>query len=470
MTELPDGWTETALDEIAATSLGKMLDAKQQTGLHQTPYLRNVNVRWGTFDLTDVATMDIEPRELDRVLAQPGDLVACEGGEPGRSAVWRGKEAVALQKALHKIRPAEGVLPDYLALLLREQSSTGELGKLLTGTTIKHLPQEKLRHIRVPLAPTAEQERIVSAVEEVFSKVEAGEAGLGTVRQLFKRMRDAVLAAAVTGRLVPQDPTDTPATKLFADLGVEAVEPEGVSALPAGWAWTTVESIAARQRNALAIGPFGSNLTVADYSEDGIPLVFVRSIRRGDFRTGLKFISPAKAEELASHTVQLGDVLVTKMGDPPGDTAVYSEIRPAVITADCIKITCGPVVEPHYLSLAISAGETRRLLLTVTRGVAQKKVSLGRFRSLPVPVPPVEEQQRIVTEVERQRSFFEACELGIDRGLACAAALRRSVLKAAFEGKLVPQDPADEPASVLLARIRKERAATPKAARSRRTA
>ena len=93
------------------------------------------------------------------------------------------------------------------------------------------------------------------------------------------------------------------------------------------------------------------------------------------------------------------------------------------------------------------------------------------MKSFPVPLPPTEEQRRIVAEVERQFSFIEACERAIDVGLARSAGLRRSVLKAAFEGKLVPQDPSDEPASVLLERIRAERAAAPKAARhSRRTA
>jgi len=221
VSELPKGWTETTVDEIAATSLGKMLDAKQATGKHTTPYLRNINVRWGSFDLTDIASMDIRPDELERVLARPGEVVACEGGEPGRAAVWRGPEPIALQKALHRIRPSEGVGAHYLALLLRHYSTSGALAARFTGTTIKHLPQEKLRLVEVPLAPRAEQERIVAAIEEAFSKLTAGEAGLRAVRQRCKRMRDAVLAAAVSGRLVPQDPTDTPATKMLADLGVE---------------------------------------------------------------------------------------------------------------------------------------------------------------------------------------------------------------------------------------------------------
>jgi type I restriction enzyme S subunit len=94
-------------------------------------------------------------------------------------------------------------------------------------------------------------------------------------------------------------------------------------------------------------------------------------------------------------------------------------------------------------------------------GTTIKHIPKEKLRLLPVPLPPSEEQARIVTEVERQLSFVDACERAVDAGLARSAALRRSVLKAAFEGRLVPQDPSDEPASVLLERIRAERAAAP---------
>ena len=165
MTELPPGWAMSSIGELTDTSLGKMLDAKQATGHHPTPYLRNVNVRWGTFDRSDVATMDIRPVELERVLARAGDVIVCEGGEPGRAAVWRRAEPIALQKALHRVRTGPCVCPDFLALLLRHQAESGELSRLFTGTTIKHLPQEKLRMVRVPVPPIHEQERIVEAIE-----------------------------------------------------------------------------------------------------------------------------------------------------------------------------------------------------------------------------------------------------------------------------------------------------------------
>lgn len=468
MTELPNGWVETVLDEIAATSLGKMLDAKQRTGLHQTPYLRNVNVRWGTFDLSDVATMDIEPRELDRVLAQPGDLVACEGGEPGRSAVWRGKEAIALQKALHKIRPATGVLPDYLALLLREQSSSGELDKLFTGTTIKHLPQEKVRLVRVPLAPTAEQERIVAAIEEAFSKLDAGEAGLRTVRQLLKRMRGAVLASAVTGRLVPQDPTDAPAAKLLAGLGVEASAT--AADLPSGWCQARLGEL---------IGPEGLFVD-GDWveSKDQDPAGEVRLTQLADIGVGYwrdrsnRFMTAAASERLGCTLLAPGDVLVARMPDPLGRACEFpGDPRPCVTVVDVAIVRPDKrSIVPTWLMWAINSRPVRTEVESLKAGTTRKRISRKNLASITLAVPPVGEQRRIVIEVERQFSFLGACERWVATGLDGSTALRRSVLKAAFEGKLVPQDPSDEPASVLLGRIRAERAMAPRLARSKRTA
>ena len=452
MTDLPDGWVETALDEIAATSLGKMLDARQRTGLHQTPYLRNVNVRWGAFDLSDVATMDIEPRELDRVLAQPGDLVACEGGEPGRSAVWRGREAVALQKALHKIRPAAGVLPDYLALLLREQSSTGELDKLFTGTTIKHLPQEKLRLVRVPLAPTAEQERIVAAIEEAFSKLDAGEAGLRTVRQLLKRMRGAILAAAVTGRLVPQDPTDTPAPKLLADLGIEPLEREDLPDLPDSWVHARLDALA---------GVHDCEHRTPKFSASGIPAFRPRDVVGGtlDLMGAAKVAEGEYLRQSRRHALRPGDIVYSRELSLGWAAVLRSE--PACLSQGMVAIS--PLsIAAEYLVLYLN-GPGRQVAVASQAGSAHPHLNLRDIRALRVPLPPREEQDRIVAEVERQMSFLDACERAVDAGLERSAALRRSVLKAAFEGRLVPQDLTDEPASVLLERIRAERVAAPKA-------
>ena len=209
-------WPEVAVREIAHLSLGKMLDKKQQTGLHPTRYLRNINVRWGTFALDDVATMDVPPREFDRASVRNGDLVMCEGGEPGRCAVWRGDEPIAIQKALHRIRPTDGVLPDFLLILFRQMTRSGELASHFTGTTIKHLPKERLAEITLRLPPLSAQMRSVEQAQSLqfASSRLAGE--LGVVRRRGAALRRSILAAAFSGRLVAHARKDGSASVLLS--------------------------------------------------------------------------------------------------------------------------------------------------------------------------------------------------------------------------------------------------------------
>jgi type I restriction enzyme S subunit len=467
VTGLPEGWAWSTIGELAATSLGKMLDAKRQTGLHPTPYLRNINVRWGRFDLDDLGVMDIEPHELDRVLAIPGDVIACEGGEPGRAAVWRG-EPIAIQKALHRIRSADGVSPSYLVLALQEQASTRGLDQLFTGTTIKHLPQEKLRTVPVALAPSTEQQRIVAAIEEAFSKLDAGEAGLRNVARLLRRMRDSVLTSAVAGQLVPQDPTDIPAAKVLAELGIESTGLTAEQALPDGWAWASLGSISDSVRNGMFVSRPPS-------VPPGVPILRIGAVRRMELDLGDVRFASVELDDPAVRRALLapGDLLFTRYNGNPefvGACAVVPVTNGPLLHPDkLIRVVVDRrVAEPSYVVIAASAGRSRLFIEGVTKTTAgQAGISGSDLKLVPVPIPPLAEQARIVNEVERQMSFIGACERSVDAGLKVSAALRRSVLKAAFEGRLVPQDPTDEPASVLLERIRAEQAANPKSKQRR---
>ncbi|MEU6597267.1 restriction endonuclease subunit S [Streptomyces flaveolus] len=179
--------------------------------------------------------------------------------------------------------------------------------------------------------------------------------------------------------------------------------------LPAGWRWLTPHEIAGEDRSSLVIGPFGSNLKTSDYATEGVPLVFVRDIRNGLFSNPRAFVSTAKAKELSAHLAVPGDVLVTKMGAPPGDSVVYGGSGPAVITADCIRLRPAPGFHPQYIAYALQAPDARRQVAGITAGVAQLKVSLARFRSgVRIPVPSLPEQERIIEVLEEHLSRLDA--------------------------------------------------------------
>ena len=198
--ELPDGWEMKRLGEVADCRLGKMLDKNKNVG-ELRPYLRNINVQWGHFVLDDIKEMRITDTEVERYGVRPGDLLVCEGGEPGRCAVWREDRTMFFQKALHRVRPHAGVSADYLQHYLRFAALSGQLEPLFTGTTIKHLPGVKLAQVQLLLPPAEEQLRLVQLIEGHWSRLEGAEDALHEASQKLGYLRLSVLAHAFTGRL-----------------------------------------------------------------------------------------------------------------------------------------------------------------------------------------------------------------------------------------------------------------------------
>ena len=400
----------------------------------------------------------------------------------------------------------DAVSADYLYyFLVSQERAFIDAGK---GGAQPNISQGIVKAWPLLVPPSAEQTRIVAKLEELLSDLDAGVAELKTAQRKLAQYRQSLLKAAVEGALTADwrqqhAPAESGAQLLerilaerrarweakqlakFQEQGKtppkdwqkkypEPVKPEteGLPELPEGWVWASVEQIASDEPYSLSIGPFGSNLKVSDYRDTGVPLVFVRNIRSGNYGgTHTKYVTPEKALELSAHSIAAGDVLVTKMGDHPGDADVYPDDQPpAVITADCIKIRCWPdLLSPHFLKSVINSHIGQRQIEPMTQGVAQKKVSLGRFSSLVVPLPPVEEQVEIMRMVDTALADASDQLVATELALKQSAAQRKNILKAAFTGQLVPQDPNDEPAGVLLERIRAERAAAGSKAKTRRT-
>lgn len=165
--DVPESWKWVRLPSISSSCLGKMLDKQKNSGTPM-PYLRNVNVRWNSFDLSDVLEMKFEDITDERFLIRKGDLVICEGGEPGRCAVWDSTDTIHFQKALHRIRFENELEPHFFFYVFRLYANSGYLNTRFTGTTIKHLTGQALEKFLVPLPPLAEQKRIVAKLEEVL--------------------------------------------------------------------------------------------------------------------------------------------------------------------------------------------------------------------------------------------------------------------------------------------------------------
>jgi len=200
--ELPEGWKCEPLGEIAELCLGKMLDKEKNRGEYQ-PYLRNINVRWGTFDLSSLEMMRFEDSEKERYSVQLGELVICEGGEPGRCAIWTSNHTMYIQKALHRVRLLINYHPKYIYYYLFFLASNGQLEQYFTGTTIKHLTGRELKRIKI-LAPKkySEQEEIISQIESRLSICDKLEESINQNLQQSDVLRQSILKKAFEGELV----------------------------------------------------------------------------------------------------------------------------------------------------------------------------------------------------------------------------------------------------------------------------
>ena len=185
------------MNEIAEFRLGKMLDQKKNRG-DMMPYLANVNVRWGHFDCDDLREMPFEPHEKDRFGLKFGDIVMCEGGEPGRCAIWKEQiSGMMIQKAIHRIRPRSGLDHRFLYYNLRYQGESGRLDRLFTGATIKHLPREKLAQVQVTIPTASLMELFVGHIHAIEKQIDV----LQTSNMKLSDARDLLLPRLMNGEI-----------------------------------------------------------------------------------------------------------------------------------------------------------------------------------------------------------------------------------------------------------------------------
>lgn len=194
---LPGTWVWIEVGSVAKTRLGKMLDKAKNRGKPR-PYLRNINVRWFDFDLSDLLEMPFEDSELKEFSLLVGDVLICEGGEPGRAAVWDARsQGIYFQKAIHRVRFFAPVDPHFFVLALKASADDGRLAESFTGTGIKHFTGKGLSGYRFPLPPLAEQHRIVAKVDELMALCDRLEATLATADTTKQRLLEALLRQAL---------------------------------------------------------------------------------------------------------------------------------------------------------------------------------------------------------------------------------------------------------------------------------
>ena len=327
-----------------------------------------------------------------------------------------------------------------------------------------------------PLAPLAEQQRIVDVIEAQFTRLDAAVEALRRVQANLKRYRASVLKAACEGRLVPTEAelaaqegrTCEPASVLLArilaerraqweaeDVGKQYALPTlpdvaDLPDIPNGWAIATMDQLTQKITS-------GSRGWKKYYSASGAQFIRAQDINTDELRLeAVAHVNLPNSAEGIRTKVFLHDLLVTITGANVTKTAlVRLDLDDAYVSQHVALVR--PVdssVSPYLYSWIISPANGRKALENEAYGAGKPGLNLTNLRELLVALPPLEEQHRINSEIERVLSVVDSMETAIEASFSRSERLRQAILKRAFEGKLVPQDANDEPASELLKRIR----------------
>ena len=201
--KIPAHWKVAPLYARYEVALGKMLDAKRDTGDSSGRYLRNVDVQWDFINVEDLPEMDFLPAERDRYMLRPGDLLVCEGGEVGRTAVWSGElNECFYQKAIHRVRPwLDSEIPRFFYFLMYALAKRGIFTAGGNPNTIDHLTAVQLRHYRIPFPTTNEQRAIAAFLDGETARIDALIVKIRQAIDCLKELRTALISAAVTGKI-----------------------------------------------------------------------------------------------------------------------------------------------------------------------------------------------------------------------------------------------------------------------------
>ncbi len=392
------GWTTKRVGEIAQHSLGKMLDKVKNKGTPR-PYLRNFNVRWFEFDLSDLLEMPFLPSEIERYTAVKGDVLVCEGGYPGRAAIWERSEPICFQKALHRVRFHEPERSRWFLYYLLSKDLDGTLKNHFNGSGIQHFTGEALARFEVPLPPLPEQRRIVALLDAAFE-------GLAT-------------AAANAERNLQN------ARDLFESHLAEVFSRRGE-----GWVERRLDSLCRE----ITVGFVGS--MAREYVPSGVTFLRSQNIRPFEISLeGAQFVRQDFHQRLSKSCLRPGDVAVVRTGYP-GTAAVIPTSLPEANCADLVIVRPGVDVEPQFLAAFFNSTFGKRHVSGNLVGAAQKHFNVGAAKATVLALPPRPEQRRIIAELFEVRSITSVLSRLFEQKQAALAALKRSLLHQAFNGKL----------------------------------
>lgn len=408
-------WQTKTVGELADTQLGKMLNKGKQSGKYSKPYLRTDNVHWGRFDLSEIKEMDILPDEETKYLATKGDLLMCEGGASGRTAIWNEDYDISFQNHVHRIRPKnpKEISPKYLLYFFEWFIKNGYASDLIKGVTISSLSQSGLRSIEVTYPPFSEQQKIVEILEEHLSRLDAALDDVKQAKLKVAQFRRCILQAAFTGNLSGDGTTH-------------------MAEFPIGWHQSKIGELC---------NPV-DKVDPAKLGRDTFKYVDIGSLEPSS--SSLEHIVPISTKNAPGRARQLirnGDSVFATVRPYMKKVAYISKEFEGEIasTGFCVLRPIEEKLHPKFLFYFLLSDQLLDQVLPLQRGVSYPAIRDNDLRSALLPYPSLPEQQRIVELLEDHLSRLDASVAIADAVEKQSSSLRRSLLQAAFTGQLTKE-------------------------------
>lgn len=413
--DIPDNWRWCYVGDLFLHNTGKAQNSSGSTNGTIRKFITTSNLYWGEFDFTKVKEMPFTDTELERCTVKKGDLLVCEGGDCGRSAVWDYDEEVCIQNHVHRLRPYRDVNIYYFYYLFYLYKNTGRLrGR---GVAIQGLSNEAIHKVVLPLAPLEEQHRIVAKIEELLPYVDCYAAAYEKLEQFNAKfpedMKKSILQYAIQGKLVEQRHEEGTGEELYRQIQVEKqklikagkikkekplpeiAEDEIPFDIPESWKWVRIGTVATILGGKRI--PAGRKLSSND---TGYIYIRVSDMKDGYVSTeNLQYVPEDIFPSISKYIIHKEDVFITVAGTIGRVGKIPPELDGANLTENADRLVFS-LMDQDWLIKCMQSSLVQNQIADATTKVGQPKLAIIRIQNMLIPLPPLAEQKRIVAKLE----------------------------------------------------------------------
>lgn len=450
--QLPKNWVETDLFTIANVSTGKKDANHAEEGGEYVFY-----------------TCALEQTKSPTYSFEGPSIIIPGNGNIGYVFYFEGKfEAYQRTYVINDIR----IKPKYLYYHFKCFWKLRTVDNLF-GSTIQYVKIGNFKSYQVVVPPLAEQNRIVAKLDALFAQLETIKTSMAKVPLLLKDFRQQVLTQAVTGKLTEEwrkgreleinyidkiNKIHVAKLKPVKVRGQKSFENESFFEIPKTWNWVPVYKLVKDGGNSICAGPFGTIFKAKDFKNEGVPIIFLRHVKKEGFNQRKPVYMDEKVwvKYHQEYSVFGGELLVTKLGDPPGEATIFpNNFKVSMVTPDIMKADFNEdIFITKFAMYFFNSNIAKDIIAEVSFGMTRLRIDLTMFKSIPIPVPTIEEQQEIVSRVESLFAKADAIEKQYETLKAKIESLPQAILHKAFKGELTEQLDTDGDARELLREIK----------------